>query len=795
MIRNYVKTALRNLLRHRGVTFLHLLGLTSAFSFIILIAAYIRSETQVNKDLHQIERQYLLQSSINPLTAYGGMAPALKENYPDLVEDYFRFDGITAIVTQGNTPHQLSAMIADSSFFSMFGFALAEGNALTALTEPTQVVLTTPTALKLFGKTDVIGETLQVANFNGEKQAFTVSGVLEPLRQNSVLQLIDTEGSEILFPVSSSLYFNRSLDSWYNPYIASYLLLKPGITPQELEQPIQQLIQAHAPEEVRATLTTHLTPLQSYYLEKDEGTMGKMLWTIGLVGSFILLMALINYTNLTVQTAASRLKEIGVRKAIGGSVTQLRAQFLIESVLLVCIAGVLAIAFYPLLSGLSVPMFGKQVDALHQWEGRFWVQIFGVCLLIGLIAGFYPAFKLSNVDTVLSVKGKQPVSLSKTWFLKGLVVSQLSIALIVLIGATVIMAQVKLFFGNNLGYNQDQLLMVQVPRDWTQEGLQKMMMKQDRLRENPHIASISLSYDIPTAIHTGMEKYQKSTSDQELIYASKVVSDRYFTETYQIPLLAGDFYSKDASSENLTHVVINKTFSGALGYQNPEDAIQKTLYIENNPRALVIAGVVDDFYSHSLHTASGPMIWYNIKAMPYYRFMSIRLKDGPLKASLASIENQWKEMMPDAPFAFQFADQRLEALYLTELRLEQTAKTAAFLAFLIVFLGLVGLITQQLVQRTKEIGIRKVLGASILQVIGLFARELSKTFLIAMLIALPLAYWMMDRWLTGYHLKTSVDLLKMGGPVIILLLFISLLLFFQTWRTAKANPVKNLREE
>lgn len=795
MIKNHIKTAWRYLYRHRTNAFINTLGLCCAFIFTVLIAAFIWHEARVDASIKDVERQYLIQSDITGITTSGMLARTLQEEYPDLVESYFRFDGISAILSREGQSIQQSAIIADSTFFSMFGFGLASGDERTALSDPTQIVLTHESAIALFGTIDAVGEQVEVANFAGEQHPFTVSGVLQPFAQNSVTHLIADDPAQVILPVNSASYFGRQIDSWSNPYIASFVTLSPGITPQQLDAPISRLFEKHLPENQLKSMNTQLVPLSGYHLNKGDGTIKRMLYTLGIVGSFILLMACINFVNISINTAARRLKEIGVRKVIGSSSAHLRIQFLAESLLLVAAASLIAMVCYPLFSGVAEGIFGKTLPTFGELGFTFWIVTWVAFLVIGLVAGIYPAFRLSSYRTIQSLKGRLPSSLERTLVLRGLVGVQLSIALFVLIATTVIISQMSVFFGADLGYDKSHLITAQVPRDWSPEGTEQMSRIRERLIRLPEVESITLSYDVPGAMSSGSAQLKGSISAESAIATHMIFADRHFADTYKVPLLAGAFFSDGESAESLDRVVINETLAQAMGYQHPADALNQPVYFEGSEAPLVISGVSRDFYGNTMHTPVGATIWFNVASSNSYRYFTIRLGPGDLADSLQRLERAWKQAMPNAPFDYSFVDDRLKTLYQTELRLQQAGTASAILAVVIVLLGLVGLISQDLVRRTKEIGIRKVLGASVRQVVMLFMKDISGVFLIATVVAVPLAYILMHRWLETYYLKATLDTAKLGLPVVVLAGLTGLVIIVQTIRTAIANPVESLRDE
>lgn len=468
---------------------------------------------------------------------------------------------------------------------------------------------------------------------------------------------------------------------------------------------------------------------------------------------------------------------------------------MLESILTVGLSGLIAIALYPLLSKSASRIFAKELPAINQLSGTFWLGILLGLLFIGILAGLYPAFRLSFYRTILSVKGKLPISLERTLIMKGLVGLQLSIATIVLIATTVIVAQINLFFSTDLGYDKDHLLTVQVPRDWSPEGLERMMQIRERMSSNPVVESITLSYDVPAAMNSGSTQLKSNTSDAVGISTQMITSDRHYAETYKIPMLAGTFFSAEESSESQERVVINETLSRALGYTEPAEALMQPIYFEGRTAPLTISGVSADFYANTMHAAVAPTIWLNVKNGSIYRYFTIRLHADNIPHALKELGQSWKSLLPEAPFDYRFVDDRLQMLYKTEIQVKQTGTAAAVLAVIIVLLGLIGLISQNLIRRTKEIGIRKVLGASIQQIILLFVRDLSTVFVISTAVALPVSYLLMQEWLQSYYLKTSLDIYKTGVPILLLAGLSLLLIVAQTMRTAAANPVNSLRDE
>ncbi len=413
MLRTYLMIAWRNILKNGLYSGVNVVGLLAGIAFALLIGAYAWGEWQVNRQLRHADRQYFLTSRWKDpnmgleITTAAPLGKLLKEQYPHLVANYYRWDGLTSGVSKGDKHFRESIQLGDSTLLSMFGFELLHGDARTALKNPYSVVITAPEALKYFGRTDVVGQTLTIQSFNGGKRDFAITGVLKEIPENSVTQINASIKNTFFIPTNTLAYFGRtSFDDWNNTVLPSYVELREGVTARDLEAPIRQLLGRHAPEGIRQNLTVHPVALTDYYLQKDGGLVRQMVSALLLVAAFILLMAVVNFINLAVSRSGTRLREVGVRKVLGGLRRQLVFQFLAESVLLVLVATVLAFAAYPLLQPLFARMIGKEIADLTHFPAYFGFVPVAIVLVVGLAAGLYPAFVLSSLNTVDSLKGK-----------------------------------------------------------------------------------------------------------------------------------------------------------------------------------------------------------------------------------------------------------------------------------------------------------------------------------------------------------------------------------------------------
>jgi putative ABC transport system permease protein len=549
MITNSFKIAWRHIRKNGFHSFITIFGLFIGILFTILIGAFIWSELRVNKTLRHANAQYLLTSlwkdpnQGNVITTVGPLSKRLKEAYPHLVAEYYRWDGITSVVSKGDKHFRENIQLGDSTLLSMFGFPLLHGDAKTALLQPYSVVVTQDLAVKYFGKADVVGQTLTIQSFSGSKHDFAITGVLKSLPENSITNLIGTDKNTLFIPVNTFTFFGRtSFDDWTNIYIPSYIELKEGVTAKDLELPIQQLIRQHAPDDIKSSLGIKPVSLPDFYLQNNNGLVKRMLYALSFVGLFLLLMAVINFINISISNASKRMKEIGIRKVMGGLKKQIVLQLLAESVLIVFIAAGAALIFYPIAKPLFEGVVGKNLPQLTSFPLSSSFILFGFIMLLGVSAGLYPAFVLSSLHTIDSLKGRLRTVKERTWLRKAMVGFQFCIAAMVMVGAFIVEQQVSYFFGKRLGYDKEFVVASQVPRDWSRAGVQKMETIRNAFASMPQVNAVTLSYEIPNGNNGGQPPvYNAGTDSLKAIAMQALVSDENYLKTYAIPLTAGSF--------------------------------------------------------------------------------------------------------------------------------------------------------------------------------------------------------------------------------------------------------------
>ena len=802
MIRHYIKLAWRNLLKYKVYSLVNVLGLSIGIAFTFLIGAFVWGEWRINRDLRNADQQYFLKSewkdpNIGPdITTLGPLATELKAKYPNLVVNAYRWDGITSVVSKGDKNFREGIQLGDSTLFEMFGFKLLHGDVRTALNEPYSVVISAEKAIKYFGKSDVVGQVLTIQSFSGQKRDFKITGVFAKLPENSVTFLNENNDNQFFIPTNTVPYFGRQdFNLWTNIIIPSYIELKKGASLTDLNKAITQLIKTNAPAFISQNLKVVPIPLTSYYLDKNNGLVKRLLYALSFVGLFILLMALINFINISISNSAGRTREIGVRKVLGSQRKQIIIQFITESIILVLFATLLALLLYSMGRPVFAGIVGKEVNQLQAFPLSFALIPLVIVIILGIVAGIYPALVLSALKTADSIKGKLQSVKENLLLRKSLLGIQFTIAAIVIVAAIIVSKQVSFFFSRELGYNKDYVVSSQVPRDWTRSGLLKMETARNEFASLPQVSAVTLSYEIPNGMNGGQPLVFSSGKDSTTaVPMQSLLTDENYLTTYAIPLKAGSFLQNFNDSLN---VVINEKAAGILGYKIPEEAVGARVWANPTGQNILytVKGVTKDFHFGTMQQEIQPIIFFHSMMNNTYRFLSFKLKPGNIPNTIEAIQKKWATLLPGSSFEYSFMDDSLAKIYQTEIRLKKAAYAAGFLALAIVLLGIFGLVSLSIQKRTKEVGIRKVLGASLQSIVSLFLKDFLLVIVVAGLISCPIAYLIMNNWLNDYASRISITaqpfLVAIGG----LFLIASILITVQTLKTGTRNLVKSLRTE
>jgi putative ABC transport system permease protein len=797
MLQNYIKLAWRNIIKRSFYSALNIVGLSIGIAIALLIGVYIWGELQVNRGLKNANDQYFLKSiwkdpNMGPeITSLEPLSKILKEDYPNLVENYYRWDGITSVVSHSDKHFRENIQLGDDTFLSMYGFALLHGNPNTALNDPYSVVITSDLAIKYFGTTDVLGETINIQSFKNTNHDFAITGVLKEIPENSVTKLLSNDENVIFIPFNTAGFWDRDRrGDWNNIYTPSYIELKPGVKIEQVQYALTNIINSKAPDYIKENLKVEPVALTGYYLQKDNGLVLKMLYALSFVCFFILLMAVVNFVNISINSSSARIKEIGVRKVLGGLKKQIVIQFLVESIILVLFSTLLAVAAYPLLSNVFAEIVGKQLPGITTLPVYIISATAILVLVLGVLAGLYPALILSSYNSVDSLKGKLKTVGGSVGLRKSLAGFQFFIAGLVMIVSITVAKQVKYFLGGDLGYNKEMVVSSQVPRDWSPEGVRKMETIRNEFAAIPQVSGVSLSYEIPNGNNGGQKPvYRPGTDLKTAIPMQMMVADENYLATYEIGLKAGSSFKNEEAQRK---VILNETAIHALGWKKAEDAIGREVKLTESEHVFTVGGVTNDFHFSSMHQKIQPVIFLNTRLTNNYRFLSFRLKPGNTVESIAKIEQKWSALMPGSSFEYKFMDDTLGKMYQTEVQMKKASDLATILSFIIALMGILGIVSLNVQKKAKEISIRKVLGAEAGSIVMLFIKEYLLVVTLAILVACPVAWFVVNNWLNDYAYRISISPWPFVTAFCVLILSTVLLIIAQTIKASSAKPVKNL---
>ena len=801
MIRNYIKTACRNLLRQRVFSAINVAGLAIGMATCLLIALFVfdewsydRFHEKADRIVRVVFKGTVQGGKLNEAHVMPPVAGALKAEYPEVLDaTRLRRAGKPFFLIDDQLFYEEEMAFADPNLFRIFTLPMLHGNPQTALTEPGAVVITRETALNYFGKEDALGEIIRV---KGENTVYTVTGVIENIPQNSHFHF-DVFASMAGFPAGES-------GSWLESEFYTYLELREGFDYQTLEAKLPQLVEKHmGPQILQAfgmdyaafreagnNVGLYLQPLTDIHLHSDFAydlsTSGdiRYVYIFGAIALFMLLIASINFMNLSTAGASRRAREVGVRKVLGSNKRALTAQFLTESILLTFIALLLALGLVAVVLPAFNQLSGKAFT--FGFSGHWWVLpgllLFG--LSVGILAGSYPAFFLSSFKPVVVLKGKLSIGRKGLGLRSGLVVFQFFISISLIFGTTVVQQQLHYIQHKKLGYDKEQVLVLQTwPLGKNENPFRRQLMQDTR------IASVSNSPYVPAGASGNNNYFVHPGEDPSLwVKTLRYDVDENYVPTLGIEMKAGRNFSGEYASDSLG-IIINETAARAFGWE--DNALDKTLVSSHN-QSLRVIGVVKDFHFKSLHEPITPLV---MVLNQNYGNLIVKARPGDIGGLLRTMEEQYNAYHPDLPFSFSFLDERVNNTYQAE---QKTGRILGIFAGLTIFvscLGLFGLATFMAWQRTKEIGIRKVLGASATSVATLLSRDFIKLVLIAFTIAAPLAWYGMNRWLQGFAYRIEIQWWMFALAGLLSVLVALLTVSFQSVKAALMNPVKSLRSE
>jgi len=811
MIKNYLRSAWRNIARHKFISFINISGLTIGITCCLLILVYILNELSYDRYNENADRTYRVtrtfyskdgSENLHLSSVAPPFGPLLKVAFPD-IEKMTRVlpNNTTVFRYKDKLFNEKDGFFADENFFNVFSVNVTEGDKKTALNDPYNIMITPEIAKKYFGSEDPINKTVILDN---TKHEFKVTGIFEPFPSNAhmhpnMLVSFNTLKDSVIYG-EKQLETNFGNNSFY-----TYLLLPKNYNSETISRQLNSFLDKYVhlpgmPPNIKTSQATKLTiqkltdiHLQSHLDDEiePEGSMTRV-YVFAIIAIFILLIACINYMNLSTARSALRAKEIGVRKVIGAQRKEIIRQFLGESVLVTWVALILAAVF----TWLLLPYINQLAHLNLAFSSLLrWNILTGILCLpffIGLLSGLYPAIFMSSFKPVQVLKGVLKVGSGNISFRKVLVVVQFSVSIVLIVATTVVFQQLSYIENKSLGFNKDHILVTGFPGTLTK---QFESFKQELLK-NPSIKAVGRSSRIPSGRlldDQGAQVIEGGKSIPTSIELKYITTDFGFVDTYGMKMAAGRNFSRDYPTDTANYV-INQTAVQQLGWKTDQNAIGKDLTYGGTKGKVI--GVVHDFHFESLHQAIIPMVFLlPPPSSGYYNSISIKVNGNNVQSAISTIRDTWHQYVQNVPFDFTFLDDRFQKLYNAEQEESKLFTIFSGLAIFIACLGLFGLSAFTISQRVKEIGVRKVLGASVPQIVVELSRDFMKLVIFSAVVALPVSWFLMHKWLLDFASRIDLSWWVFLGAGIMALIIAFATIGLQTVKAANVNPVKSLRSE
>jgi putative ABC transport system permease protein len=797
MIKNYFKIAFRNIWKNKAASSINILGLAIGLGSCLLIGLYIVHELSYDDFEQKGDR------IVRVIMAYkfdGGsemkkgdftsakVAPVFKQTFPEIESAVRMTDYSMVVHYQDKLIDEKGFMYADPSFFNIFSFKMLQGDPGSALNGPKKVVLTQTTAKRYFGNEPAIGKVLKVGT---DTTLYQVTGVMQDCPSNSQIKFDFLASWE-------SLQLKEWEKTYWNANFTTYFLLKN----KSAIAPLQKKITSYMKTEMAgqgATVDFELEPFKRVHLYSpyegfEPNNSIAYIYLLEAIAVLILVIACFTYVNLNTARSMERAREVGVRKVIGAENNQLFWQFIGESVLLCTIAAVLSIMAAIVLVPLFNQLTDKQLQATTFLSLPFIAGVLLLIVVVSLLAGTYPALVLTNFQPVKVLKGSFKNTGQGQWLRKSLIVFQFSISVALVICTFIMQKQLNYIQTRRLGYNRDHVLII--PVDY--RIADKFDLIKQVFKTNPNVVSIAGTYNTPVNIKSGYNMRSATMPSSQQIAVTANPIDEDFIKTIGLKITNGADLTKQDIADvshadnkgNTYHFILNESAAKELGW-TPEEAVGKKMFLDDS-RPGYVKAVVKDFNFESLHNPIKPLVLF---PQPGARRLLLKLSGNNMPQTISFLESKWKDLVPSRPFEYHFLDEDFNRLYSSETRLGSVLSIFAGIAITLACLGLLGLSAYATKQRVKEIGIRKVLGAGVGNITTLLSVDFIKLVLVAIIIASPVAYYLMYNWLQDYAYKTEINwwlfVLAGGGAIVISLITISV----QTIKAALANPVTSLRSE
>ena len=799
MLKNYFITAWRNIRRNKVYSFINIAGLSLGLACAMLIILYVKDEVSFDKFHGNVNNIYRIcaVTKFAGETHKGGntgylQGPRFAQNIPG-IDAYVRIQSGSEDMKEGADVQSKDLLYVDPNFFSVFTFPLLAGDAKTCLSEPHSVVLSEKEARRRFGTADALNKTIQVKK-DSLFVPYKVTAVARNTPQNSSIQF------EILFPFEASNEEMANNENWFNFFLNTFVVLSPNTRVATVDKQMDIFYEKDASATFKDLMkrfggdisdgmgSYFLQPFAAMHMSEElppqNGLVkaSKPLYSYILSGIalFVLLIACINFVNLTIARSVKRAREIGIRKVVGSSRRQLIYQFLGESFLLCSIAFIFAIVLVQLVLPVFNQLANKALEISYLFDARLVAGYIILFLITGFLAGFYPALILSGYRPVATLYSRFTLG-GKNYLQRSLVVLQFALASFLIVGTFTIYAQFNYLVEKPLGYDDTNI--VEVPKD-RMSHMQAAAFRNELL-QNPGIIAVS-------AKNEGSWSTLAHVNNDSSINFQYETIDEYYIPTFKIPMAKGRNFSVDNAADSTRAVLVNEAFVKKAGWENPIGEIVNFFY--NNNERYEVVGVVKDYHFGALNTAIGPQL-FTMKNDNLYGKFIIRIRPGTTTGSLKFIHSKFKDHFPMSPYSYVFKDDQNRKQYEAEAKWKQILLFGAVLTIFISCIGLFGLTVLATEKRTKEIGIRKILGASVNGIVSILSRDFLKLVLISLVIAMPLAYYAGNKWLENYPYRISIgwQIFSLAGLLVIAIALTTV--SFQALKAAMANPVKSLRSE
>ncbi|MEK6780399.1 MAG: ABC transporter permease [Bacteroidota bacterium] len=807
MLSNYLKIALRNLLRNKAYSAINIFGLALGVACCLLLTLYILDETSYDKhhqragDLYRIISKFQSDKGLDKLkTASPPIAMTMKEEIPE-VEFAVRVlnpPGVaqSLIRYQDNLFYETDGFIADSTLFDVFTYELKEGNQKKALTQGNSVVLSEKLSQKLFGNESALDKIISISQ-GGTPREYKVTGIFVEKGKSHINANFFTSMTSAGW---GEYVRTEGANQWAgNNFVPSYLKLVAGHNRADVEKKMNEVLLKHGAEAMKALglhKTLALEPVKDIYLKSDVGQSPRItyLYVVASIAVFILLIACINFMNLSTAKATKRAGEIGIRKTMGAYRSSLIQQILGEAMLIVIFSIVISIV----LVQLAIPFFNQLTDKSISINSDNFMYILMASIILvivtGVVAGSYPAFYLSSFQPAQVLKGKLNLGNSAGLLRRALVVFQFIIAIALVCGIFIISRQLSFMQETNLGFDYRAKIVLPLRTD---EARNQYDALKKEIETNSNIKTVSGTYYIPgSTIWSDMMFYADGGNMDKAVDIRRNTIDAGYMELLDMKLIAGRTFTNNRQMESQSKLILNRTASSKLGF-TPEKMVGQNIHFdwEGKKYDFQVIGVMEDFHQNSLHEEIKPTSFEMADSTKRYDFIIASVSTGNFEQTVSSIETIWKSVISDTPFEYSFLDQNIQKQYDEDRRISKIITSFGMIAMIICSLGLYGLSSYMAESRFKEIGIRKVMGASVSQIVAMMSTEFVKLVLIAFVIAVPVAWYGMDKWLESFAYRIPVEWIVFALAGVVALSIALITVSFESIKAAMGNPVESLRNE